>query len=320
MTSLHVLAQTFAPIVYHDAEEPNLPANVDWFLERTSLWFHDVKCSPPLRVKLIDRPTQGNLIAQRQAPGCGAAAVHSGGTRSGRKQRTFFLADIAPEERCGSPDPRDWTTYYHGYPNDLGGTTIQYWRFHAYNTGQRALGVQFGFHGGDWEGMHVVLEANGQPVLIRLLGHTGISELSWNQIACEATHPVMFSERNGHATLAKGDRDGIRQETWGRDLGATVTWPGRSPVPAGVLLDVGHKTAIANEQWFIQFSGLWGTPSQFPDPDSILYLISSGYWGPAFNETAMGPNGFITAWGAGAQNPGMRVGGVAEYFPTDTTR
>jgi hypothetical protein len=47
-------------------------------------------------------------------------------------------------------------------------------------------------------------------------------------------------------------------------------------------------------QVFIQYSGIWGNPGTI--------FFSSGYWGPAFNETTMGNDGFVTAWCAGMKS------------------
>ena len=47
-----------------------------------------------------------------------------------------------------------------------------------------------------------------------------------------------------------------------------------------------------NDQVFIQYSGLWGSPG--------LTYITSGYWGPAYNETGMNQkstvHAYVPAW------------------------
>lgn len=317
---IHELAVRHAPIIYHAPDEPNLPTNVEWLLTRTSLWFCDNACQPKVLEKMSDRPSQHTLISQQHDADCGLTeAVRSAGTRSWKKQRTFFLADLAPHERRGSDDPKDWTTYYHAYPNDVGGVTIQYWRLHAYNTGRR-IGVEVGFHGGDWEGIHVVFNASNSPMLVRLLDHSDIPEAHWTSIDREGDHPIIYSERAGHASRSRGSKDGIRQETWGGAQGAKVSWPGRGVEEAGDLTDVGEKSNPANGHLFIQYSGLWGSPSKFPASDTIVYYASSGYWGPAYNETLIRPDGFVTAWGRGALEPKKVVNGVPEFCPASFCR
>jgi hypothetical protein len=126
------------------------------------------------------------------------------------------------------------------------------------------------------------------------------------------THPVVYCERGGHATLAVGGKAGIRHETWGQDAGALVTRPGQTPSPAGRLVNVGSKTSPLNGQVFIRYSGLWGSPGTF--------FWTSGYWGPAYNETRMGADGFITAWGAAALDPQKAVNGEREFYPAAVSR
>ena len=327
MTDVQNLAEKYAPVIYHAAGELNLPANVDWFLARTSLWFYDRACN--LKERIAEGPSQNFLVAQTHGPSCGAAdTVSSAGTRSREKHRTFFLADVAPEDRRGCPDPQQWTTYYHAYANDRGGTTLQYWRFYAYNTGGHLTlpvvgNIEAGYHGGDWEGVHVVLDDAAQPQLVRLLGHSDINEVPWGVAEKEDTHPIIYAELNGHSSLANGSRSGIRQETWGGAQGAKVIPPGQPASSAGSLVNLGEKTAPADGQLFIRYSGLWGSPSGFLDiplvPAAInqkIFYSSSGYWGPAYNETAMSNDGFITAWGKGTSDPDMRGGSVPEFFAT----
>ena len=120
--SSDLLADRYAPIIFHSSDESNLPTNVDWFLPKTSLRFYDDACTPDLHRELISAPTQARLLSWWHRGGCGSTdTVHSNGTRSNRKQRTFYLADVAERFRKGSQDSRDWTTYVHVYPNDIGG-------------------------------------------------------------------------------------------------------------------------------------------------------------------------------------------------------
>jgi hypothetical protein len=46
---------------------------------------------------------------------------------------------------------------------------------------------------------------------------------------------------------------------------------------SGGLRNVGEKTRPRNGQVFVQYSGLWGAHGGL--------FMTSGYWGPAFNET-----------------------------------
>jgi hypothetical protein len=320
------LAERYAPIVYHSSDESNFPTNVDWFLPKTSLWFYDDNCLPDLKQKLEDAPPQSDLSAWWYRGGCGASdTVLSGGTRSDNKQRTFFLGDVASQFRSGSPNTSDWVTYVHAYRNTGGGITIQYWRFYAYNDAAND-------HGGDWEGAHVILDSTLNPSSVLLLGHDGVERHAPGDLVWEGTHPRVFSEGGGHATHTSGSGiqarcrvclpfggcisvrtctvdpsnpdTFVRQETFPFGL---VTGNGRAASFTGPLLNVGEKLSPINGQSFIKYSGIWGSPGSF--------FFTSGYWGPVFNETAMGANHFITAWCDGMANQP-----AGECFPSATSR
>jgi hypothetical protein len=297
-----LLAEKFAPIVYHSSDESNYPTNVDRFLKNTALWFYDDNCTPDLKLRLITNPSQAQLLGQIHQGGCGSSdTMFSNGTRSNRKQRTFFLHDVAKEFRIGSLDSAEWTTYLHSYKNGLGGVTIQYWRFYAFNDA-------INNHGGDWEGLHVVLDSNLAVSRLDLLGHTSIESVQPGNVVWEGNHPRIFSEGGGHSSRASGSgiqargcpgitacsidpgnpRTFVRQETW---PGGDVKWFDGKVGKAGALLNLGEKLHPLNNQVFIQYSGIWGSPGTL--------FGTSGYWGPAFNETEIGSDNFIKAWCAG---------------------
>lgn len=326
------LAERYAPIIFHDPDEPNLPTNVEIFLPQTELWFYDERC-PKTKIQ-ISKDLRG-MIPRRRQPPCSPseADFDSHGTRSHDKQRSFFVKSVEGAARKGSSDTRNWTTYYHSYRNGDGGITIQYWRFYSYNTGEiLGLRTKFGSHGGDWEAIHVVLDAGFKPTLARFLGHRDISERQWTSLLTEGDHLLVKSEKGGHTSrpLAgseqKRAKDYIRQETW---TGGKVRWLPKHQLesdtlisPGGRLLNLGEKTAPMERMEFIQYSGLWGSR----ESGGLLSALRSGYWGPAFNETGMGKDNFITAWCQGMpQTLRNRVAanyaeGVRECYPTEVSR
>ncbi len=272
------IAERFAPIVHHRDDEPNFPVDVDSLLASSALAFFDDDCSPDLEVRMKSAPTQRDLVGRSHRGGCGASdVVLSSGSRSANKQRTFFLEDVPLATRSGSRDPRAWTTYAHVYASDEGGVTVQYWRLYAYNDGSSQ-------HGGDWEGMHVVLDARLAPSFVRLLGHASLEEIPWRELDVQEGHAHVWSEPGGHSTRASGSRSSVRHETW---TGGRAIWPDGRAEPASRLVNVGEKESPLHDQLFVAYSGLWGSPG-------FLY-VTGGYWGPAFNETSMRGR-YVTAW------------------------
>jgi hypothetical protein len=100
---------------------------------------------------ISDTPTQAHLLhwffvggCNRKDPNGNRLPTTSDGTRSDHKHRTFYLKDLNSEDQKGSTDSREWTTYYHAYPNDVGGVTIQYWNFYASIVRQKFIGLSQG--------------------------------------------------------------------------------------------------------------------------------------------------------------------------------
>ena len=164
------IAERYSPIIYHSSAETNFPTNVDWFLTKTSLMFYDDGCEPDKHLLIKLSPSQRDLLSYVQSEGCDnyKIPVFSNRIRSKNKQYTFYLKDVHEQWRKGSLDTRYWTTYFHAFPNDIGGVTIQYWRFYAYNDAANN-------HGGDWEGIFLVLDKEEKPTKIGFFGHTTIS-------------------------------------------------------------------------------------------------------------------------------------------------
>jgi len=312
------IAERFAPVIYHSSDETNFPTNVDRVLHASGLYFYDDGCDPDLVRPVQASPAQAALLGWSTDASCGPhTTVRSDATRSAGKQRTFFLADLPRDLRAGSADTREWTTYAHVYPNAVGGVTVQYWRLYAYNDATND-------HGGDWEGLHVVLDDELRPFAVRLVGHATVDTAPFDAFEREGAHVRVFSEGGGHATHASGasirargcdggpcavdpgdPRTFVRHETW---PGGQVTFPGGRRSAAGALVNVGSRVAPLHGQDFIRYSGLWGSPG-------LLYG-TSGYWGPAFNETAMRRDGFVTAWCAGMAGEHLE----AECYAADVSR
>jgi hypothetical protein len=183
-------------------------------------------------------------------------------------------------------------------------------------------------HGGDWEGVHVVLNAAGEPDSIWFLGHDEITAVPWSAIHTEpgTRHPLVYVELGGHATFGtppSGFAPGVKYQSW---PGGEVTWGPGVTMPAGPLVNLGEK--LHPMQPFVAYSGLWGSPgfNFYGLPNALKTLISagfqgrpvtnvtSGYWGPAYNETSRRTDGFITAWCAGHREPLKRSGIVRECY------
>ena len=282
------LAERFAPIVYHGEDETCYPVNVDWWLARTNLSVIDQRGK---RKRIVPVPvTQSHLTGQLLLAS-GQEGLSSEFTRSRVKETTFYLENVAPQFREGQKnEPAAWKTYVHSFANDIGGITIQYWRAYTWN---QAKFLVFDFsHGGDWEGVAVHLDSRLKPQKVSFLDHSGIN-YEGERVQWEGAHPRVWSEEGGHsshpdARKMKSSRF-IIQETW--TGGQVIWWDGGLRRGSGGLLNIGEKTNPSNGQDFVKYSGLWGA--------SRKLFLSSGYWGPAFNETDAQCSDGTVAYGPG---------------------
>jgi hypothetical protein len=265
------LAERFAPIVFHGERETTFPTNVDAWLARTEL---SVVNGSGSTTPVQSRPLRQTQLLGRVASLSGVR-VSSSGTRSRGKWFSFVLDNVPTGDRAVL-DPSEWVTYVHSYSNEMGGVTLQYWR--AYTRNDAAfLGIELG-HGGDWEAIAVHLEGNQHVRKTTYLDHSGIVDVTASA-KWENGHPLVWSEEGGHSSYADPAR--VRSVRWFRHeswTGGRVTrWDSIPVGTSGGLLNIGEKTHPRNGQVFVQYSGLWGSRGRL--------FMTSGYWGPAFNET-----------------------------------
>ena len=304
------LANEFAPIVFYDPEEPNLPASVDSFLKETDLWFFGEYCKP--EQVLISKPS-GSQILKAVRPSCRVPSelIYASGTRSIDKKSTFYLNNVGAIARRGGDSSAAWTTYVHAYRNDMDGVTLQYWRFYAYNSSYlMSFPIDFGTHGGDWEAIHVVLRPAPQgglkPVLIRLLGHRDIITRPWSDVVAEGEHPLISCEKGSHTSTLLTKANLSRRSHWIEHrswTGGTVRWSNGGSSESGPIVMLGQKTSPSPGAEWLRYSGLWGTR----ESSGLYKYYRSGYWGPAFNETSLRSDGFVAAWCEGIAHVGLAI-------------
>lgn len=224
------LANEFAPVVLMESDESNWPVNVEWFLARARMEYHEDCFPSDVDDEIVGAPigTQDRLIGPpyRRGSNCGEddegyshpphrdittiatdpdGQVSDGSRTTGYSdQQTFVLPDLPDDARVGSQDPRDWKTYFHAYPSVGGGIMLQYWHVFAYNE----LGViGFGNHGGDWDAtIHVQL---GPDLTLNRVWFSRHSDDHPGTVFDRSaltlfgnTHTLMTIDGGGHAAFA----------------------------------------------------------------------------------------------------------------------
>ena len=282
------LAEKHAPVYIYSQEETHYPMPVADFLPQTVLHFFDAGCRPDVDQKLQTAPAMEQLLSQKQPAGCPhPLEVISNRTRSKGKARTFYLKNLEEEQRKGAVTPEGWATYVHAYPNTLRGITLQYWTFYAYDDDSN--------HGGDWEGLHVVLDSQFKPNRVTLLQEEGLKYVPWAQVEqALPDRPRVYIQPESHTHQLS--KDGIKSNGCG-GIGGFFSCGIQLDNPetfmaydsANQLVQLGERKTPSPEGLFIQYSGLWGTPT------GGLFK-NAGDWGPAYSGVGMLDNGFIAAW------------------------
>ncbi len=283
-----MFAAQYAPVFIYSKRESHYPMVVADYLAQTTLSFFDAGCRPDVNEDIQQAPTFEHLLSQVREPNCGhAGRVFSNRTRSKEKSRTFYLKNLDEDLRQGDANPENWVTYVHAYPNTLKGLTLQYWTFYAYDDDSN--------HGGDWEGLHVVLDAQLKPNRVTLLNDTNLSYVPWAQVELAVEgRPRVYVQPHSHThQLTKA---GIRSEgcggiggffSCGIDLENPATYI--SYDSAAHLVGMGERTHPSPEGQFIQYSGLWGNAT------GGLFK-NAGDWGPTYAAAGLKDNGFLSAW------------------------
>lgn len=282
------LAEKHAPVYVYSQAETHYPMAVSDFLSQTVLGFFDAGCRPDMDQQIQTAPTFAQLLSQTQAPGCNhPLAAYSNRTRSKGKERTFYLKNLDTEAQKGSATPESWKTYVHAYPNTLRGMTLQYWTFHAYDEDSN--------HGGDWEGLHVVLDSQFKPNRITLIQEDGLKYVPWVQVEqAMPDRPRVYVNPESHRYQL--EKDGIKSKGCG-GIGGFFSCGIQLDNPetflaydsSAQLVQLGERNTPLPEGLFIQYSGLWGTPT------GGLFK-NAGDWGPAYSGVGMLDNGFLAAW------------------------
>jgi len=177
------LADRYAPILHLHPQDPNPPANADWYLARTDLeyfWDKDVNGLPCRGSELVDaNPRNDSVLTSRTHSVLDLAACRSTSSLVSSSQvqpsSQGFVLTGCKGTPCESStwNPAEWKLYANVYPISISDTSgllcpgvdnrgiaVQYFVFYPYNdtNSADALGITYD-HESDWEWMSVFLSA-----------------------------------------------------------------------------------------------------------------------------------------------------------------
>ena len=304
------LAEKYAPTLMLEANEPNMPVNVDWALAHTgSLNFFE-KCFPVNTTLVAVSPlsTQDDLLhSTTQHSTCGndlpSIASFSpnpddpqfGGSGSSARE-AFYLPNVSTGDQKGETDPSQWETYVHSYPTSDGGIMLQYWHVFSYNDYQHRFCplVCTDQHGSDWDAqVQVQLNAQLQPEGVWFSRHThdspgdfvGVGAVHWTN----GTHPLVSIDSGGHGAYASPDDFCAYHQA---NFGFFHINPGDAPwsdngSPAGIKqIECDADKAKPESKWTTTGGTVWDTSTggsvtqSVPSGGSLAVALSGNVGGP----------------------------------------
>jgi parallel beta-helix repeat protein len=300
------LLNTYAPVVILHSSEGSLPANVDWYLQRTRMRFHHGGGCPDCAVQYTPDQSDLNSYLHRKRhslfhiPPCDHYGGYQRSWADYDPNQCFFVQMINDSDHGGTSTASDWLIYGHVYPRALGGLIVQYWFFYPYNDGMLTQN-----HEGDWETVSVELDGpiGGEYTISGLVyyRHGDPEALAPHEVDWFSdTHPVVYTGRGSHASYESTARCqwymiGFRE--WGcaacevteECSNAWFTWSGGRPagspgLQGGGVVNVGERVpdqwTFVNGQQFIYYSGRWGELGNPIGGDPF-----SGPRGPAYQDS-----------------------------------
>lgn len=280
------LANQYAPVLYM----PNLitraeagygyagdwtwPSTVSWYLPQIRMRIHHNNCGDH---QLLDfgQVSSTNILQQahqryvRNWYGtCSHQSPWQYSNGSWHNDDHYFLqAGNDDAVHPGIRDPGAWQTYFHAYRNTIGGVSIQYWFFYAYNDF-----VGSANHEGDWEHINVRLNAGNQVDGIWYAQHNGATHYYPWDVSWFGTHPQVWVADGSHASYrSESDCDyafneGLDGSCWTNSYQRWFTWGGGDTgeigLRGGSLINMGEqlsgaKRPMPGQDW-VRYSGRWG--------------------------------------------------------------
>lgn len=263
-TTEEALFAAYAPHVYLHPDDPNVPANVDWYLPHVRLRFHHDGC-PDHELLATGQVTQAALVAQSHPANRSLCRHDDAKVVTSTASGDYFLEVTNEAAYAGAPRA-EWITYVVWRPAPGGLADLEYWFFYPYNDGYSVFN-----HEADWEHVRVRIDPTASPAKgaiaeVKLSAHHGgtfLAPTDSRLLLEDGTHPVAFVAKGSHAnyprpgTYAIEGTAGVAKET--ASAGAPV-WKTEER-----LLAIGTRAAPRNGQLFVKYWGRWGQIGDLPE-------------------------------------------------------
>jgi hypothetical protein len=263
------LMKRFAPHLHLHPDDPNRPANVDWYLARVSMRFNHNNC-PDHELLAKGKVTQQTLIAQTHNENKSLCRHDDGKKVTSTAHEGFFL-EVADEATYKGADRKEWKTYVVWRPISGGLVNIEYWIFYPYNDGFSLFN-----HESDWEHVRVTIDpkaegGQGAAREVKLSAHKGGTILKADdaRLTMEGTHPVAYVAKGTHANYPQPGTFAIEGTAGVAKDNTKAAAPADVWKTEGSLVAIGTRAAPKNGQVFIKYWGRWGELGDLPETNGV---------------------------------------------------
>ena len=179
---------------------------------------------------------------------------------------------------------------------------LQYWLWYPYDYYSATLppGEVWQVHEGDWESVSVVLDLQGQPLVVALSAHCKGSWREWRRASKRGLRPLVYVALGSHANYFGPGRHPHSPDCWpkeARDIVRALALADRAGAGCTIRPRLVSVTA-ARPSW-MAFAGSWGETGYLHFANNPPVAYKAGPQGPAFHDQWRKPVTVAMSWPRG---------------------
>ncbi|MBA3565630.1 MAG: Vps62-related protein [Actinobacteria bacterium] len=181
---------------------------------------------------------------------------------------------------------------------------LQYWIWYPYNAYSPTIppGEIWQVHEGDWEAVSVILDLQGNPLVLGLSRHSEGAQRVWPKVKRRGLRPLVHVGLGSHANFFAPGAHRLDSRFVEPALISVIEAYGASPVDyAGngrVVRPRLVPVTAAKPSW-MAFAGSWGEDGYVHFPGNETIMTGAGPRGPAFHEQWQRPVREVLSWPRG---------------------
>jgi len=181
---------------------------------------------------------------------------------------------------------------------------LQYWIWYPYNAYSPTIppGDLWQVHEGDWEAVSVILDLQGNPLVVGLSRHSAGARRAWSKVKRRGLRPLVYVGLGSHANFFASGAHRLDPRFVEPALISVIEAYGARPVDyAGNGRAVRPRLVpvTGSKPSWMTFAGAWGEDGYVHFPGNEPIVAGAGPRGPAFHEQWQRPVAEVLSWPRG---------------------